>query len=223
LTGVSVVDFLLGLRFIAASCPSAVGSSIVKTGIGADAGPLVAAPVTSGNTAVRGVRFLPSKCFLLSFVFALEDFELTIPFSPSSPCPSFFDLISLSLFRLSFTVSNPSSSHLTEAPEPALAADSPEDVDSGLDDVFDNVEGRRSRAVLAPSRTVAGLSDSLPLLMGAPYPPKEDAVDPLREVGNLIVEGSSSPRILRFFFPSDLVTSGLTLKCPASKLLPELR
>ena len=78
---------------------------------------------------------------------------------------SLLDFISLSSFLLSFPVSKPSSSHLTEAPE--LAPESTNESDNGQsEEVVDTAGG--SLSLWFDARMEPGFTDNLPLLIGAP-------------------------------------------------------
>ena len=113
------------------------------------------------KTAVMEVLFLPSPdCLLLSFV---PFFDFSVACSES--WDSLLDFISLSTFLLSFTVSMHSSSYLTEASE--LVPESADEVDKGLsEEVVDTASG--SLSLWFEDRMEPGLTDSLPLLIGAP-------------------------------------------------------
>ena len=113
------------------------------------------------KTAVMEVLFLPSPdCLLLSFV-PFFDFSV----ARSESWDSLLDFISLSTFLLSFTVSRHSSPYLTEASE--LAPESADKVDKGLsEEVVDTAGG--SLSLWFEDMMEPGLTDSLPLLIGAP-------------------------------------------------------
>ena len=77
-------------------------------------------------------------------------------------------------------------------------------VDNGLNDEPDDMtevalEAERPRL----AKWIALSTESRLLLLLLAPAPIEDAVEPERTVGNLIVEGRPSPRMLRFFLPSD--------------------
>ena len=113
------------------------------------------------KTAVMEVLFLPSPdCFLLSFV---PFFDFSVACSES--WDSLLDFISLSTFLLSFTISRHSSPYLTEVSE--LAPESADEVNKGLSkEVVDTAGG--SLSLWFEDRMEPGLTDSLPLLIGAP-------------------------------------------------------
>ena len=170
-----------------------------------------------GNIAASVVLFRLSDDFRVESLPLLDflDFFSLLSFS--------LLLLSLSFRRISFTVCNPASSHLTEV-APELPDDSRDLVDIGRrEEAVDIVEPDRPRARIPPPNKFAESTDKrwLTVLAGA----IEDAVDPLRDEGKRIVEGRPSPRMLAFFFPRDLDSclepAGLADNAPASKLLPE--
>ena len=111
--------------------------------------------------AVMEVLFLPSPdCLLLSFV---PFFNFSVAHSES--WDSLLDFISLSTFLLSFTISRHSSPYLIEVSE--LVPESANEVDKGLsEEVVDTAGG--SLSLWFEDRMEPGLTDSLPLLIGAP-------------------------------------------------------
>lgn len=114
--------------------------------------------------------------------------------------------------------------HLTEA-APELPDDRRETqdlVDIGQrEEAVDIAESDLPRARIPPPNRLAESTDKRCLaVMAATI---DDAVDPLRDEGNHIVEGKPSPRVLDFF-PRDsascLEATELAVNAPASKLLP---
>lgn len=192
--------FLTGVEIVL--CPSlAVSRSSMSTPLSASPASCVAAAV---NRSDKGALRRPSSECLLSRLALL------------SSSSWIFTFVSRSLYLCSRTVSKPSSSHLTLGQEPDDALEFPELVDIGRKletvDIADPVRGRPIN--VANSTDSRSWSDDALASMTV-----DDAVDPLRTLGNRIDEGKPSPRILFFF----LTCTGLIGSVPASKLLDELR